>query len=151
MLPYPSSAGASKYGGGRGGGPSCANFAAAKPVMQYAGCSPSWNFQGAGYFLQWNQRRYEWEHLHRSSPSRMQLTLRCTFCYFSPCLYCRKCLISQTENASPTGKVSFEGADDGIAIAAQREFLSPIVREWRVSWCVYWCRTESRQWREFCL
>ena len=78
--------------------PSRTNFVVAEPVKQHAGCTPRWNVQGAGYFLQRNAS------LHQSWPSHVQPTLHCTFCYFSPCPYCWKCLISKNENASPTGK-----------------------------------------------
>ena len=84
--------------------------------------------------------------LHRSRPSHVQPTLCCTFCYFSPWSYCRKCLISPDRKCFSHRKtVAFEVADDWLPDRSSgRIFLSRISREWRVPWC----RTGSRLRRE---
>ena len=75
----------------------------------------------------------------------MRSTLRWIFCYFSPCPYCRKCLISKTENVSPTGKqLLLNEQMTSLQITAQGEFLLWIIRGWQVPW---W-RTESWWWSQ---
>ena len=82
------------------------------------------------------------ERLHRSWPSYVQPTLRCTFCYFSPCPYCRKSLLSKTGTVSTTGKqLLLKEQMTGLQIAAQRGCMSQFVREWSVPWC----KTEIRR------
>ena len=130
--------------------PSRTNFAVAESVTRYAGCASRWMFRPvAGYFLQQNSSVF----IDHGFPMCNQLFVAffCC-CYFSPCLYCGKSLISQTENDSPIRKqwgCLLQKQMTFLQIAAQREFFSRIAREW----CVPWCRTNSRQRTEsgFCL
>ena len=80
-------------------------------------------------------------------PSHVHPTLLHCFFFFFTLPPLSKCFISQTENLSFTGKRKLlKQQMAGLQIAAQREFLSRIVREWRVPWR----RTESRR-RKLCL
>ena len=102
------------------GDPCRANFAVAEAVMQYAGCTSQRNVQGAGYFVERNASIF-------IDPTNSSLH------FFFFCLPCGKCLISQTEKKMPTGKqLLLKEQVTVLQIAAQRDFLSRIVREWCV-------------------
>ena len=77
--------------------PSHANAAVAEPF--YTVCWLHSLKKQSGHWLfppmKCNCLRWSWS-------SHVQL--HCSFCYFSPCPYCWKCWISQTENILPTGK-----------------------------------------------
>lgn len=49
------------------GDPSRANFVVAKPITQYARCTPRWNAQGAGYFTTSKYKHLIDDGLHMSS------------------------------------------------------------------------------------
>ena len=49
------------------GDPSRANFVVAKPITQYAQCTPRWNAQGAGYFTPSKYKHLIDDGLHMSS------------------------------------------------------------------------------------
>ena len=75
MLPYPSSAGASKYGGS----------VLRKLCGSWACYAVCWKHSPMKYSGHWLLPPMKCKLLHWSWPSHMQPTLCSTFCYFSPC------------------------------------------------------------------
>ena len=119
------------------GDPSCANFAVAEPVSltQYTGSTPRWNFQGSGYFLQWNASIFIDHDLHTCN--QLFVSLFVIF-HLAPTVE----NAFQTEHISPIGKqLLLKEQMAGLHITTWREFMVQIVREWRVPWC----KAESRR------
>ena len=122
---------------------SSANLKAAEDVTQYAGCTPRWNVQGAGYVFP----PMKCQRLHLLWPSHVQPTLRWTFCYFSPCLPLLSKMLDfpDWQCFAHRKTVAFWRSRWRVCRSHLKgNFCRGLSWEWRVPWC----RTESRRRRE---
>ena len=93
------------------------NFAVAEAVTQYAGCTPRWNVQDAGNFLQQNACDFVDHGLHTCNQLFVAL-----FVIFYLALTVENAWFPRLKMFHPPETVALEGADDGLADRSSDNF-----------------------------